>query len=373
MTPKTNNKYIFLEGARGIASVIVIFHHFFLAFLPGVKSVAEQDAAISLRDTPFYWLINGQAAVAFFFVLSGFVLTAGFFRNPDQQALLISALKRGPRLALPAGLSILCGFLILNFGLNFNVEAAAYSDSGWLRSFANAHFPEGFSPSILSAALQSVTVFITGDTYYNTNLWTMRPELVGSFLVFGLAWALVFSIKGRYTNLIFLALIGVLAFTIKILVPFVLGAYLAFHLHRLSKPMPTWIAAVLIVISLACFCFENIALQCVGSVLVIISLLGCDNISRHLSGKVGYWLGKISFPIYLVHTLVICSVSSYVFATLLDDGYALAHTLMITAFVTLAATFVASVPFIILEGVWVPWLNKFTKSVFNSTYNYIKR
>jgi peptidoglycan/LPS O-acetylase OafA/YrhL len=53
-----------LEAAQGLASIVVVFHHFFLAFL--LREKAE------LENTPHYFWVNGEAAVNFFFVLSGF-------------------------------------------------------------------------------------------------------------------------------------------------------------------------------------------------------------------------------------------------------------------------------------------------------------
>lgn len=69
---KQESKLTYLECARGVASVIVVFHHFTLAFLPKNTLPIWQHG---IKYTPLYFFINGDGAVNFFFVLSGFVLT----------------------------------------------------------------------------------------------------------------------------------------------------------------------------------------------------------------------------------------------------------------------------------------------------------
>ena len=53
----------YLETARGIASIIVVFHHFLLGFFPLLRAPVTQGG---LGMTPLYILVNGTGAVYFF-------------------------------------------------------------------------------------------------------------------------------------------------------------------------------------------------------------------------------------------------------------------------------------------------------------------
>src|SRR5262249_15213309 len=90
-----------LEACRGLAALVVVCGHIIIAFEPTISGVLPGTrTANSLVGTVFFILINGQAAVVFFFVLSGYVLTNRFFENPVSDYLMTAALKRLPRLAL---------------------------------------------------------------------------------------------------------------------------------------------------------------------------------------------------------------------------------------------------------------------------------
>src|SRR5215210_4811056 len=91
-------KLVELEAARGVAAVVVLVHHVLIAFFPRFHGLRFPDETVSMYGTPLFALINGSAAVVVFFVLSGFVLTKEIFEKRSTTKLLISAVKRWPRL-----------------------------------------------------------------------------------------------------------------------------------------------------------------------------------------------------------------------------------------------------------------------------------
>src|ERR1700731_1859098 len=98
MSEADSRKLIELEALRGVAAVIVLFHHFLLVVAPRLHGRNFPDDPIALIRTPLYALVNGSAAVAAFFVLSGFVLTLRAMEKRDWRQILVGALKRWPRL-----------------------------------------------------------------------------------------------------------------------------------------------------------------------------------------------------------------------------------------------------------------------------------
>ncbi|MBP2547703.1 peptidoglycan/LPS O-acetylase OafA/YrhL [Neorhizobium galegae] len=348
----SNGKMLYLEALRGLASIIVVFHHFCLAFLP----IARQKFPDGLRGSPLYFVINGGAAVNFFFVLSGFVLVYKFFQAPSRNYLLGASLKRFPRLFLPAAVTILCGFLLLDKGLVFHREAAAITGSEWLAAFAYANLPAGHPVDALDAVRQMFLVFLLPNNFYfNSNLWTMRPEYLGSLAVF--AAATVGFLSSRHIALLVLVLCAVCsALFASFLLPFLAGAILAYVLARwphLTKPRREYPKTLLLIAAVG-MSVSDTPIQIIVSLVLICGFVVMPTMAGRFAGPVGRGLGKISFPLYLVHTLVILSLSSYAF---LIGGVPLA------AVATVVGSALAMLPLIYLEAWWVPLLNRLTGKI----------
>lgn len=350
-----------LEAMRGIASIVVMFHHFCLAFLPWVKEPFPKG----LAETPFAWIMRGESAVTLFFVLSGFVLAVKFYRRPDYKALLVSALKRLPRLMGPAGISIGFGFLILFFRLNYNEEAALITGSDWLATFGNAQLPQGFMPTPASAIGQSLLVFLLKDHFwYNSNLWTMRYEYYGSLLVF-----LLCGLTMRRSSVVQLILMIGSAYLVwrygHSLMPFAAGTYLAFLFASsgLKSTDNIWIAALIGLISIFLLCSLDLDLQIAGSIGLMVSLIYCPKLARPLSGKLGRLLGRFSFPLYLVHFLVIASISSFAFATVYDWTGSYAGAAATAGIITVLVSLAAATPLLLFDEKWVATVNDISSTL----------
>ncbi len=310
------------------------------------------------------WMINGTASVGFFFVLSGYVLTIRPFQIPSASYLAGATVKRLPRLMLPAAVTILAGYIILRFALNYNVEASAFTGSQWLRDFGNAYHPVGFEPSLASAFTECITVFFKGYSFhYNSNLWTMKPELFGSLLVFAIAGALMLKVPRSIKHAVFIVALVGCYFAVNKLFPFVAGAYIAFSFGTGAKPWRNaWIGYAAIIASLLCFsAFSWADIHTVGAALLIVALISTPSAARHLSGRVGLWLGRFSFPIYLVHMLVLVSASSYAFTKTMEIGGNHTTAVIASALATILVTTAFAIPLVFLDAWWVRLLNRLVK------------
>jgi peptidoglycan/LPS O-acetylase OafA/YrhL len=168
-------KDIALEAIRGIAALSVLLWHCCLGFLPEyVGVVAKHDGISSWQGSPFFFLINGTAAVSLFFVLSGYILTRRYFSSGETKMLARGALKRWPRLMGPVLLTVLISYLFFKCGWYFFEQAGAMANTPFLAKFVwNAEKP--FPVSFWSALLQgSFFTFFRGDSFYNSSLWTMQ-------------------------------------------------------------------------------------------------------------------------------------------------------------------------------------------------------
>lgn len=160
-------KIIALEATRGLASFVVFFHHFTLAFMPTLREVVRTNPWLFW---PFGWLFNGSAAVNFFFVLSGFVLTRKFFLTGDARIIFEGMLKRLPRLYLPVAASILLALALILLEIEWHQEAAMQTGSLWLANAGNANRPEDFLPSLITAVRESFLVFLLPHNFTYTHI-----------------------------------------------------------------------------------------------------------------------------------------------------------------------------------------------------------
>src|SRR4051812_4008381 len=107
---KGQGRFAELEGLRGVAAIMVVLYHFLLAFYSlaflGIGNGYEVAQHMRLEDNlygnPIMAFLSGSFAVAIFFVLSGFVLSIGFFATKKHEILQKLAAKRYLRLMLPA-------------------------------------------------------------------------------------------------------------------------------------------------------------------------------------------------------------------------------------------------------------------------------
>jgi len=119
-----------LETMRGIAALSVVCWHAMLGFFPALSgTVAAFKDQPSLVGSPVYGLINGPAAVALFFVLSGYVLTRKALVSSTPGILARNAVKRWPRLAGPTTVATLLSWAGFEAGAYRHVEVGAMTHS----------------------------------------------------------------------------------------------------------------------------------------------------------------------------------------------------------------------------------------------------
>jgi peptidoglycan/LPS O-acetylase OafA/YrhL len=337
----------------------------------------------SLSGAYYFFMFNGNAAVSFFFVLSGFVLCWSYFNDGDQHRLVKSFVKRFPRLVFIVTVTTVLSYFLFYFGLYHFVDAGLRSGSPWLASFGGAGWTPGFEPGFLAAFAQGVTTFFTGLSSYNANLWTMKPEFFGSMIVYMLAGFISIVLGRRYLNYSFVILsISSLGYN-PLIFPFVLGVFLSVRVAQGVKPLPLPVCLSLIVFGLYLLGYvipeEHYAwaslvpgsvagtfrtsLHALGSGLIIYATLSNERLFKSMTGRAFVMLGKISFPLYLVHTLVICSLSSVTYVALSDAGWTAPTVLILVFAVTLAASVAASWPLSRLDDWWVAAVNRASRKL----------
>lgn len=370
---------------RGLAAFMVFLFHFILGFMPQRHG---QEAAVAipggnLLETPFFFLINGHAAVTFFFVLSGFVLSYSYFAKNSNDGLLGSIIKRWPRLFPMALISTLFSWLMIHYGLYTYAETANITKSGWMARFASSS-GDFLNATGFDAFMQGFFYsFFKGDFNLNTSLWTMHYEFIGSLLVFGL----IPILNGTRANLawiLFTILVLAAFFTNAYMCAFVMGCFLSYYRCQVRSTeglLPTNKIMLLLSVILVCIAFGyfepgygfygfvrdisflnthsmRVVIHSVAAVILIQVILNYDSVYRLFDGRLGRFLGRCSFSLYVIHVPLMFSFSTYVFLTLLEPiGYRMA----------VFVTFLASVPILFLVSWLMTLLDEFWCKHVNHT------
>ena len=361
------DRFMELEGLRGVAAIMVVLFHSMSMFYPGffygqqgysIPGVQNMRLEDNLYATPMMGLFTGSFAVAIFFVLSGFVLSIGFFVKNDESIIKRLAVKRYLRLMLPAFTAIILAYVILRLGLDdWKSQAAQITHSGWLSALWVQ------APNLWEAITQGVYgVFATGGSTYNPVLWTLKVEFIGSFMIFGMA--LLFA-KSKYRWVMYLIVLS-LCFTTWY-VAFIVGMIIAdifVHYAKVLKLIPksVLIGGAIIGIGLGAFpatdikgtVFELILIPfltkdqtmiiylTLGATLVTLATLLVPAMKCFFSHRKIAFLGKYSFSLYLIHLPILFLVAAGVFVgvySTLGFHVAVLTSMIVTIVVTIPATF----------------------------------
>lgn len=238
------------------------------------------------------------------FLVSGFSLSIGFIESRDRNLLLRFAAGRYFRLTVPVLAACALVHLAIVSGL-MNVGPDRHAS--YLAMF-------GFDPT-----LEHLFRFALFDVYFRYEfsqtylgvLWTMSYELLGSYLLL----LVLFISPGRPIAFVLLLAVILVAFfyfyknAMGVYIPlFFIGALLAqaFSAGWIAKlPRFVPVLALMLGSGLPLF-FSSQALPggiVVGWVtaLFVVGCIGTTSVREFLSSPFSHYLGKLSFPLYLVH------------------------------------------------------------------------
>ena len=391
-----HKKIASLESLRGIAAFIVFFGHFILGFVPQYHGLAPAGIpGKQLQETPLFFFINGSGWVTFFFVLSGFVLSYRFYSQRTNEHLAAAIIKRWPRLFPLALISTLFSFLMIEYGLYSYYQASQITQSDWMAKLAWGGKGGAFEVTFWEAFTQGFfTTFFRGDQFLNSSLWTMHYEFIGSLVVFGMI-PIYNGQKLINGFLIYLIAIAVIIFSPinngflpLFMIAFVSGCffsfYLAQHQYIKSKNQPSLILFSLgLIFSFLALGFLSpakgfynflniipseyltlfqISIHTIASLILIYYALNHNGLYRILDGRVGRFLGRISFALYVIHVPILFSVSTAVFLRLMPSiGYT--YSVVVAFFITLPILLLLAWLMSLLDEKWCRKVNQTVKKI----------
>lgn len=377
------------DGLRGVASLNVAISHFIAAFIPTAlyknypwvhpQPSTDETFYNLITSSPISILYNGHFAVMLFFVISGYVLTMPYFKYHSIVTLKKRMLARYLRLNIPISVAILLSYLAYHFGLYSNIEASTLSDSVWLSNY----FLDGISITVaIKEAFYSSIIF--GDGIFIPPLWSLGIEFVGSlllllffilkpkdFLIIPMIFAFIFIFfvfrgESIYYMAIFAgSLLNLISIKSKhlILIIFVIGLY--FGSFQFENSLYNFLPSSLI-IGGSEFYDKNLY-NVVGAIFITMAVI--NGFSRSFfESQFILFLGRISFALYLIHFIVLCSLTTYIYIHLPINAFTILFNFVIYLILslTLAHFFEKTI-----DRNAIHFTKKFTNTIFKT--NTIKK
>jgi peptidoglycan/LPS O-acetylase OafA/YrhL len=106
--------------------------------------------------------------------------------------------------------------------------------------------------------------------------------------------------------------------------------------------------------------FDRIAIHTTSGLLIILGLVGNDSLGRSLSSPPFRLLGRLSFPVYLFHFPLLCSLGCALFIALRPIASHQA-TLLLVAAIYLPAVIGVAYLCARVDEAWLRWVNGFTR------------
>lgn len=316
------------DGLRGLAALNVMFCHFVAAFLPSLLrgnygDLEQAKNPLSLVEkligSPvFTVLFNGNFAVLIFFVLSGYVLSTPALKN-DNPKIRSRFWGRYLRLNIPVCVACILSWCALKIGLYYNLDAGVITNSKWLlQQYAR---DVSFKELIEIATIKGVL----GEGVLIPPMWTIRVELIGSVVLLA---TLMLSPANRQIACIAVVSVAVLLMRTEDTI-----YLLCFFAGCLCNWMTVSrrVALLLFVVGLILGSYQpdgvtfmlpsltsdpKTLYNAIGAVSLTIALCRGGLFARSLAHPYVQYLGKVSYSIYLLHFILLCSVSSAVVVTL---------------------------------------------------------
>jgi peptidoglycan/LPS O-acetylase OafA/YrhL len=306
-----NSRVEYLDSLRGLASISVILSHFVLAYRLDVHFKA-------IFYSPLHLFFDGFAAVTFFFVLSGYVLTLSLDRK-DKIIIGDFYIRRIFRIMPAYIVTLIISLICYSF---YKVIHTTPDSSQWINDFW------GRPQDINSVLRQLVFLRAPGHGELVCQNWTLSEEMRFSFLI-----PFLYLIAKKFNTLLFFIFNIVLAvfFNASVFIfHFSLGIYLALNQDKILmvfKSLKAKYTILLLFFTILLYTYRYTipmyyyyhyrsvnflnnddmiwVFAGLGSFLILLYCFVSKKIQAALNHSVFRFIGKLSYSIYLLHILVL--------------------------------------------------------------------
>lgn len=364
-----------LEGLRGIATLMVLFSHLGVMFWPsfywgGAEGVESHwpFAEYYLGQTPFGFALSGHSGVMIFFLLTGF----GSFMvcNKGRESCVKYASLRFFKLAVLIGISTGMVWSLLKLNLTYYHNIVEYTHTIWIQGWGNT-----IDDNVLNLILGN---WFTIGTTYNGALWTMPYIFYGS-----VACVMIYVLWGDlHKSFIvpFCAVVLLVIFDMPNYAACILGYLLAFYYTKNpDRQINVILGGILLLLGIGLCGFPMVVepqyilyrllpreyvvyYHLAGAILLVYVSLFWKPVKRIMESKVLLALGKYSMSFYIIHFVILMSVTSYLFMRIINY-YSYNAAVLIVWVATIFVTYVAAIP--------LKWLIDRIYGVMNRLYDKV--
>lgn len=308
-----------LDSMRGLAALVVFTTH-------AIGGVISLPLLMKIDATPMSIFINGNAAVMFFFVLSGFVLSLPFIEGRRQLSLTAFYTRRIFRI-YPAFIAAIIFSVVLKqyvFYPHATASAGLWFKQYWLWDLNAAHFKEIIRTLLLIAPGINARLI-------DPPMWSLAVEMIMAFFI--PFFILIASRSNLAVNICVFLLLLYLSYSYNIHTNlyagiFYLGVVLAKYRLAITgaiSRLPITIKTLLILVALVLYNtgmqFLNMRdtpyypifvyyLPAIGSGLLIVLILASSRLSAFFERRAFVFFAAITYSFYLMHFPVLFTVSS---------------------------------------------------------------
>jgi peptidoglycan/LPS O-acetylase OafA/YrhL len=184
---ETNVKWV--DGLRGLASILVVITHIYRQFDdPVFDASMGENQPMRWDQWPFMSFAGrGRIGVTIFAFVTGYVCALKpikLYRAGNQEAAFSSisksAVRRFPRLMLPAAAATVVAWVLAELGLYTVLE---HSDNYWLGGLAHKRVGT-FTGAIYELLWQICKTWVQRENNYDNNQWTMLELLQESYKIY---------------------------------------------------------------------------------------------------------------------------------------------------------------------------------------------
>jgi peptidoglycan/LPS O-acetylase OafA/YrhL len=344
----------YLDGLRGFAAFVVLLSHVSIVAFPSIFNGLPEMARLRwewrLAGTPLDLLWAANFAVCIFFVMSALVLSA--FCEKEGTNFVANSVRRYIRLTVPILAASGLAYVIYSLGGMQNLAAQKITQEGWLKLIYLKELK--FGDLLRESLLQ---VYLTGNSYFDPPLWTMKYEMIGSLGVFAL-FALV---PNRILRLVVLAVGAVLLWNtyyfcfvggiflyewmksppeLRARLPtqvgyfcLLAGAYMGAFPYNVARPENPWFGRMM---------FLGVEQwHIIGATPFVLGVILLEPVRRFFQLKPLQYLGRISFFLYLVHAPLIGSFMSIMIVALYRPPHA-TFAIVVAAILTIPLSLVCA-------------------------------
>ena len=376
-----NTRIDYLDGIRGWAAFAVLLSHSIMCFVAFSTPFLHYDDLRIAADISSHnyldlfpglvlnFLSDGHLAVLVFFILSGYVLSAAHLET-GKGKLALAAVARYFRLMLPILFTCLIAYLLLKWGLMFhlNLPPTPTEPYRWFQNFY--HFDASLWNAIRFSTYD-VFVKFNPKTSYNAILWTMHIELLGSFLIYGYLWLFRSTEKVHWS--LALAATAILLVYKPFYACFLMGYLLAEINHKYaggdlfgiarstftSRHSDVFFVAIFFSAALLSTLFrDSDQLEFLYATALVFSVSQARPLKQFFTNPVSHYLGRISFPLYLIHFPILCSWSTYLYIKLPAMGVAVITANLLNIFSTVALSLLVATLLLPMEKFSVRYSKK---------------